>query len=208
MALANYTDLKAAVAGWLMRSDLAAVVPDFIALGEALIKRRVRRKTIRATVSFTQEAVTLPAACAELRSVRLVTASPSQDCALDIVTPEVLSEMRARTGGAAGRPKWASVVNGALVLVPAPADAYQAELIYYEQITPLSATMATNSVLAEAPDLYLFAALAEAEPYLEHDERAPMWAQKRDQAIDQLNLAREREEYSASLRPVRLPFVI
>ena len=35
MALANYSDLQSAVAGWLNRTDLTSQIPDFIALAES-----------------------------------------------------------------------------------------------------------------------------------------------------------------------------
>ena len=80
-------------------------------------------------------------------------------------------------------------------------------MFYYESLDPLTTTNATNVVLDEAPDAYLFGALLQAEPYLEHDDRIPIWREKFDRAIDQLNDVRDREEYMASLRPIRLPVV-
>ena len=32
MSLTTYTELKASIADWLLRDDLTAVIPDFIAL--------------------------------------------------------------------------------------------------------------------------------------------------------------------------------
>ena len=37
MAITNYSELQSAVATWLDRTDLADVMPDFIALGENYI---------------------------------------------------------------------------------------------------------------------------------------------------------------------------
>ena len=37
MALANYTDLQSSIAAWAHRSDLTAIIPDFIALCIPLI---------------------------------------------------------------------------------------------------------------------------------------------------------------------------
>jgi hypothetical protein len=42
MALANYTDLLASVAGWLNREDLTARIPDFVSLAEADFNRQLR----------------------------------------------------------------------------------------------------------------------------------------------------------------------
>ena len=42
MPITTYTELKAAIADFLNRDDLSAVVPTFISLAEADIQRRVR----------------------------------------------------------------------------------------------------------------------------------------------------------------------
>jgi hypothetical protein len=70
---------------------------------------------------------------------------------------------------------------------------------------PLSATNLTNSILTEASDIYLYGALLEATPFLEHDERIPVWKAAFDGAIAELDDQREREEFQASIRPARLP---
>jgi len=53
----TYAGLKASVADWLNRADLAAVVPDFIALAEGQMNRRlrVRRMVAAATAQVSAE---------------------------------------------------------------------------------------------------------------------------------------------------------
>lgn len=206
MAFSNYTELKAAVAVWLNRTDLTAVIPDFISLAEAQISRRLRRSTVRATVTVSEAAYVLPSTVAELRSLRLVTADTRKDIAIVICSPEILNEHRA-VWPAVGRPRYAAVVGGSLLLVPAPDGAYSLEMSYFPKLVPLSGTNLTNIVLTEAPDLYLYGALLQSAPYLEHDERIPVWAGGFETALKELEMVREREEFNASLRPARLPRV-
>lgn len=206
MALSNYTELKAAVATWLNRTDLTAVIPDFISLAEAQITRRLRRSTVRATVTVSEAAYVLPSTVAELRSLRLVTSDTRKDIAIAICSPEILNEHRA-VWPAIGRPRYAAVVGGSLLLVPAPDAAYSLEMSYFPKLVPLSGTNLTNIVLTEAPDLYLYGALMQSAPYLEHDERIPVWAGGFETALKELEMVREREEFNASLRPARLPRV-
>jgi hypothetical protein len=54
------------------------------------------------------------------------------------------------------------------------------ELMYQVGVPPLGATRPTNWLLETHPDAYTFGTLAEAELYIGHDERAPMWLQRRD----------------------------
>lgn len=208
MALDTYANLQASVAAWLNRSDLAGAIPDFITLAEAQIKRRLRNWTVRNTAfAINAESTALPADCAELRSIRLVSGHPHLDTAIQITTPETLADRRAGLHGTPGRPRFASIINGQLVVAPTPDTAYTADIVYFSSLTPLSGTNATNAVLTAAPDLYLFGALKEAEPYMEHDERVPLWTAKFEAALTELDMQRERQEFGASLRPVRLPVV-
>lgn len=202
--LSSFTGLKDAVAQYLQRTDLTEQIPAFIQLAEARIKRDLRRKSVRTTITIAQESTGLPSDCAEVRSLHLLTSSRWQDKPITVGTPEMLAETRARITSA-GRPIRAAMIARQLVVAPEPDRSYSADLVYFQQITPLSASNASNDVLTEAPDVYLFGALQEAAAYLEHDERIPTWKQKYDDGIDDMNNIREREETNASLRPVRLP---
>lgn len=207
MSLDTYTNLKAEVADWLNRTDLTTQIPTFIALAEAEMKRRLRRYSTRTTITISTEESTLPTTVAELRSISLESGSPTQDMPIRIGTPEMIAERKARAGATTGRPTDAFLIGRILVVSPVPDQSYTARIVYYAQLTPLSASVATNSELTEAPDAYLFGALWQAELFLEHDERATSWLTKFDAAIEQLNLVRENEEFRASIRSLRLPMV-
>ena len=60
MAIGNYGELAAAVAGWLARDDLAGRIPSFIALAEAAFNRefRVRAMEQRATTATVETTMT------------------------------------------------------------------------------------------------------------------------------------------------------
>src|SRR5712671_2396748 len=63
MSLQTYTDLTTAIGNWLQRSDLAALLPNFIQLFEACANRRLRVRQQEATVALTPAngVVALPA---------------------------------------------------------------------------------------------------------------------------------------------------
>ncbi len=207
MALSTFTELKTSIADWLNRTDLTTQIPDFIALCEAEMNRRLRRTTTRDTITIAAAAVTPPTDMAELRSIYLVTGSVWQDKPIRVGTPEMVAERRARSGGTSGRPDTVAVFQNELLFAPDPDQSYDAEVIYFAKLTALSTTNTSNVVLVEAPDAYLYGALLQAEPYLEHDERTAVWREKFDAAIDQLNMVRSNEEFMASTREARLPRV-
>jgi len=207
MALSTYTELKAAVADWLNRTDLTDPIVDFVSLAEAEMKRRLRRATESTTIYISAGNMTGPTDMAEPIELHLDSSTVELDTPLRLCTPEMLAEVRARAGGVAGRPTHWAFFDEQLQFAPVPDQSYDGILLYHQQLTPLSGSVATNDVLEEAPDAYLFGALLQAAPYVEHDERMAVWQLKFDNAIEQLNEVRARESYGAGLKEARLPIV-
>lgn len=203
--LANYTELKAEIAHFINRSDLTDRIPTFIGLAELDIERDLRKVTTRDD-AFTIDAaaVALPSDCAELRSLRL--SGSNYNWPITFVSTVALADRQQLYGGATGVPRFASVVESTLLVAPAPSESFNAELIYYTKLTPLTDSQTTNAVLTTAPDLYLFGALVKAAAYLEHDERVPLWKAQYDDALARENIRRERAEFGAP-QLARLPRV-
>lgn len=68
-------------------------------------------------------------------------------------------------------------------IAPAPAIAYQFELLYHERPEPLSDANQTNWTTQYAPQLLLYAALLEAQPFLKTSERIPEFQAMFDRAL-------------------------
>jgi hypothetical protein len=208
VALSTRTELLAAIADWLNRSDLTSVIPDFISLAEAEMKRRLRRATESTTIYISAGNMTGPSDMAEPIHLRLDSAVPVLDTSLLLCTPEMLTDVRARADGVESRPTHYAYYDGQLQFAPTPDQSYDGILLYAQQLSALTVSNTTNAVLTEAPDLYLFGALLQAAPYLKDDERIPVWQAKFDRAIDQMNEWRERESYGGGLKEARLSHVI
>lgn len=208
MAVTTWTELKAAVAGFLNRTDLTtAIADDFIPLAEAELKRRIRRMTGSTTIYISAATLTGPTDLAEPISLRLDTSSPTQDVPLKLCSPAMLAEVRARNSDVTGRPTHYAFYDEQLQFAPVPDQSYDGILVYYQQFTSLGSGTATNTVLSEAPDAYLYGALLQSALYLEHDERMAVWRERFDAAIQQMNEVAERESYAGSVTDVRLPVI-
>ena len=209
MALGNYTELKAAVADWAGRTDLTTPIDyDFLIICEAEMRRRIRRTTKTSTIYVSAAEIDPPSDMAEPIALILETGNAYNDVPLKIVTPQKLAEVKAMYGGVSGIPTHVAYYNSKFQFAPEPNQSYDCTVVYVMQLTALSGANTTNAILTEAPDAYLYGCLLQAAPYLEHDERIPVWQAKFDRAIDQLNEVRQREEYGAGLTEVRLPFTI
>jgi len=91
-----------------------------------------------------------------------------------------------------GVPIFFGIVGGQIRVLPIPDAAYTAELAYYAKLSKLSASVTTNWLLAQAPDVYLYGALLQAAPYLQDDARITVWSALYQAGLDQLQIADDR----------------
>ena len=193
MALTTYTELKTSLADWLNRSDLTSVIPDFISLAEAQIERqlRTRQMILRANASFAAAAEygTVPDDFLETKSIKLNTNPITY---LSFQTIDALDQLSNTTYLSSGKPLYFSVVGNQFRLLPIPDGVYTAELVYYAKLTKLSSTVATNWLLTQAPDVYLYGALLQAAPYLQDDARITVWSSLYAAGLEQLQVADDR----------------
>ena len=76
---------------------------------------------------------------------------------------------------------------GNLLIAPTPDQNYPFEYAYLELPAPLSSNQQTNWLTDYAPDVLLYATLLEAVPFLQNDERIPVWQTMYDKGIASLN---------------------
>jgi hypothetical protein len=195
MALTTYAELKTSIGDWLNRSDLTAVIPDFISLAEAQIERtlRARQMIVRANASFDAQYGAVPSDFLEAKSLKLTSTNPQSP--LSFLSIDALdAEMTKYTGS--GKPKFFGVVGGQLRIVPTPDATYTTELTYYAKLAKLSNSNTSNWLLASSPDIYLYGALLQAAPYLQDDARIQTWATLYERALNDSQTADDRSASS------------
>ena len=95
-----------------------------------------------------------------------------------------------------GKPKFISREGSNFIFGPYPDSQYSIAGVYYKNIGPLSSS--AHALFTNNPDLYLFASLAEAEPYLKNDARVALWKAKYNEIRDQVNQLADEEDISGS----------
>ena len=192
MALTTYSELKSAVGSWLNRSDLDSNIPDFISLAEASFNRvlRTRNQIKRATSSISTQFVTQPTDLLELYNIQLNTSPVRRLEQVSLTKIDELKEGSSQTG----KPLYFSITGADFELYPTPDTTYTLELVYYSSIPALTDTNDTNFLLSNHPDIYLYGALVQAEPYLMNDERIGVWGALLGKAIEELRVSDERSQ--------------
>jgi len=222
MPFNSYSDLVTSIDNWLgQRVELQPVYPDFIMLAEQRMYRelRVREMIRRAKALLNDTWEWLPWDFIKMRRVtaypgqtgntahlpvRLTGMSPGQlEAAYNATTTYPLPEAYTIEGlqirfGPALTPQ--DVPEG--VLDPSPYRNF--ECVYYARFGHLNLAdpntgviPTTNQILQAYPELYLYASLIEAEPYLIDDQRLAVWKGLYDEALNRVNLESEYDTMSA-----------
>lgn len=191
MAISTYSELQTAVANWLNRQDLTSRIPEFIALAEAHLNRRLRVIWMEARDSGTSSdsVVPMPDDWLETRTLRLASPTRGQQL-LEYVGEEEWDALEAK--GYTGTTRYYTIINGEFQVLPAPSSSLTYIHRYYAKIPALSDSNTTNWLLTRSPDLYLYATLLAAEAYLKDDERLPIWKGIQDELIEAMGMESER----------------
>ena len=197
MAISTYSELQTAVANWLDRDDLSARIPEFISLAEARFNRLLRLRSMESKQTAStvggQRNYNLPASYIQMRNFQLNT---SPLTTLSYVTPEIYD--RVWGGSTGGIPKFYTIVADEISLGPIPGSVLTMEMLFYRRFDNLSASTTTNWLLTYAPDIYLYASMLEAEPFIMNDERVPLWATALERAITDMQEQDNKDRHSGS----------
>ena len=197
MAINTYSTLQTAVANWLDRSDLTDRIPEFISLAEATFNRVLRLRAMETTVADATPSGSkedaLPSGYLQMREIHLAT---TPVVSLAYITPEIMYRIRA--GSTSGKPNSYTIVGDNILFGPTPDGAYDYSITYYKAFDALGDDAQTNWLVLNAPDLYLYGTLLQAEPFLMNDERVPLWERGVRQIINDLQQQDDKDRYSGS----------
>ncbi len=198
MALTTYSELKTAIKTRLSRSDLDALIPDFITIAEAKFNRNLRLHSmeVEATLSASTEFIPLPDNYLQMRNFQINT-SPVRS--LEYMTPQV---MDVRYGGIVGEPKFYTEIANQLQIAPKPNGTYTFDMTYYQKITPMS-DAATNWLFQNAPDVYIYGACIEAAIQIQDDQMLQRFETQLNQSVADLVRADDRAVASGSALTMR-----
>jgi hypothetical protein len=192
--ITNYSTLKSTIADYLNRADLTSQIETFIQFAEADMNSRLRcrEQVVRARTTSDAEFVDLPSNWLEAINLHIVGGQqPLRYITLD--EADIINKEQVYTS-----PHYYSLMNGAIEIIPKPADDIEIEMIYYSKITALSDVNTTNWLLTKSPDVYLYGALTHAAPFLMDDQRIAVFGQIYATRLQALQDESQKALYSGS----------
>ncbi|MEW6022855.1 MAG: hypothetical protein AB1807_12015 [Pseudomonadota bacterium] len=193
----NYGQLKQAIANRLGRTNLTAVIPDFVELGEARLYNgfkdiEVQVDPLRVRAMLARETASLAVLPERFLAVdRLTVNDGAGPRSLEYMTPERFANL-APTGFA----RYFTHQDGGIAIEGGVPAAFA--LSYYRRFPALVADSDTNWLLETAPGVYLYSALIEAYAHLKDDARIPTAARMYAAAANALIAADQAERHSGS----------
>jgi hypothetical protein len=181
--ITNYTTLQQAVADYLARSDLTSFIPNFCQNWEERFFRDPKNYGPWMETAYSQN------------TSNGVIAVPNDFLAWKVVyagsgarelDPVPLSQLYLKypRGVVTGPPRWIARNAGNFEFGPQPDSAYAIAGTYYAKPTLIrSDSDGVNWLVTNAPDLMLYGALLEAEPFLKNDARATVWLEFYKEAL-------------------------
>jgi hypothetical protein len=195
----TYSGLLASIPSWLLRSDLAAVAPDFVAMAHGQINARLRvRRMIAHDAAFaiTGEFTNLPADFLAPVSLQLSTRE-----VLNNISPDAMAERKLYNGASAGKPTSYCIVGDQFQFDSAAVSSFTCSVVYYAKIPALSVSNPTNWLLTERPDVYLYGSLLQSAPFLQDDARLGTWAELFTTLLADIQSASVSDQFGARLTP-------
>lgn len=197
MAITSYSEMKTAVANWLADDTLTSYIPDFITLAEARIYRELKLRQMETALSsaIASGVIAVPSGYTEMKFA-YVNGTPVKK--LERVSLELLYTQYP-TRSADGKPSVFAQEAGNFIFGPYPDSTYTIKGVYYKKLTALSDANTTNWLITDAPDLLLFASLAESKAFIMDDPRLILWEGRYINARDMLEKQERDEELSGSV---------
>jgi hypothetical protein len=197
MDLSTYSGLKDAIAKYLARSDLTDQIPTFIQLAENRLRRDLRIRQMLQVVTINTVAndptVNMPTDYLQMRDLHVKTSIVQS---LAYQSPS--NFYRNTNSSITGTPLQYTVLASEFQFAPIPDAIYTLQLIYYATPPYLTTSNTSNVFLVNCPDLLLYGALGEAEPYLMNDQRLSTWASMYDRGLAALTVSDDQGEYGGS----------
>lgn len=197
MSIETYSELQAAIADLLNRSDLTAQIPNWISLCEAALNRDLDcpQMQVTTTITITGETYPLPADFGGVKSLRINSGAGSP---VEYVTPDILDDLAIMTG----TPTAYTISGDFFYFNPVPGSATAARLRYRQLVPALSDANPTNWVLTRHSDVYLYGAAMHSAPYLQADDRLSTWAALYRALVSDINNQGRKQAEGSTLQTV------
>lgn len=192
----NYGELKTNIASWIHKSNLTDIIPIFIEMARSRICHDLESMHIEKRYSDTlvSEYTALPTDLIDIRSLKI------NNKKINYFTEDQI--VQNGYNSATGVEAIYTIVANELRVIGAPAAA-ELEMVYRYIPVAMSADVDQDVILANYPQLYIYAAELEYLLWSENEDRAAKVVNYYRDAIEQINAASSKAKYPSGALAVR-----
>jgi len=198
--ITNYATLQTAIADYLAKGDLTTFIPNFIQNTEGKLYRELnlRNEETQLSISVSSGTGTVPT---DFKGLKHAYVDQSPIVPLQWATIDWLyTNYPLRTGSAT--PAFISRDGANFVFGPNAKD-LTLKGVYYAKQDNLHTTDGSWYVV-NAPELLLYGALLEAEPFIRNDERLPLWRSMFEEAKKTVMIENRNTETTRGRKAARI----
>ena len=181
--ITDYASLKAAIADFTHRADLASYLDDFIAMAEERLASDLRVRELESTATGTLSGLTL-ALPSDFAAFRRFTIQTTAQYTPEFIGPDGI---KAKYQAAAGLPAFAAIVGANIEFNRSVDAAYAYTLDYWMKPVAITSGNTTSTVLTNYRGLYLYACLLETAFFAKNDADVARYSAKYRELVDFAN---------------------
>lgn len=187
----NYGELKTLIKDYLHRSDMDTRIPGFIVLAQARMSRDLQVLEMEHTGTVTtiagDDTADVPTGMTRLIRINMPGVGP-----LEQTTAEDIAVRNA--GGSTGNPRLYARYADKFLLSPIPGSEIALPVLYASRLLNFSDDSDTDDLLTNNPNIYIYAAMLEALPFLV--DKNPIWREAYGAEVSGLNAQAEEARWS------------
>lgn len=196
MSFDTYSNFRTAVAGWLNVPNLTTTaIDDLVTIAENRINDElwVRERETTMAVTIANNVAAIPSDYEVMKHAYLDSTPviPLQKKSAEWIYNNYIYRSES------GRPAFYAEEGGNFIFGPIPDSTYVMRGAYYKSFTAMAVSSTTHALFTSYPDLYLFACLSEAEPYLGREQRQ-VWEGKYQQTLNRVTKKYVKRLFSGS----------
>ena len=192
----NYGELKTNIAAWIHKTNLTDTIPIFIEMARSRICHDLESMHIekRVTATLTTEYTNIPTDLVDFRSIKI------NNQKINYWTEDQI--VQRGYNSATGVEAIYTIVANQIRVIGAPSAA-ELQMVYRYIPVAMSLDADQDVILANYPQLYIYAAELEYLNWSENEDRAAKVVNYYSDAIEQINNAASKAKYPSGALAVR-----
>ena len=201
----NYQTIVDLALSYADREDVEVVnrMDGFLRMVESRINKRIQtwKMTSRAVIDMVsgQEYYGLPCDFSGMRDIEVY---PS-DSGTDRITPCYLNPEQMNTAILNGSDAVSYTIIADQIHITPQDDGKVLEIVYYANLPELSASLVTNWLSSDNPDIYVFGLLVEINSFVKDGDAASIWNARFMDELDSLQLEDQQLRWSGTPLVIR-----